>query len=1164
MNKDWVKFISIPFFFIVCIYVYSPVLIAQDNNDDVEVYLDFRHRGAVNSVITSFYKDDQFFLPISELFSLFKIDHTIKGLTVEGKFSVEQTSYRIDLQNNRIHFGWDSYNITADDYLIKELDLYLRPSLFKEIFGLDFSIDFNNLTLHLNTDKELPVIAQALREQRRSMADGNRYSEEKYELKFDRERPFLDGGFVDYNLSSSLNSEQAVYNFNTNLGLQVYGGDLEGSIFGSYSDKYNNVATNNLRWRYMYRDQPWLTKLTIGQTTTDGFARNAYTGIRLTNEPIEPRRLFDEFEIQGSTIPESEVELYLNNMLVDFQHSDEMGDYRFLTPITYGSSKFDLKIYGPSGEVLERSNRIQVPFTFQPKGVFNYNVNIGQLDNPMIGSSDQNMTVQANGAYGVNNWLTAKAGVEYYEGFHEQLPTFTSTISSRILTHYLVTLEGATNAYYRGILNVIYPNSASINFDYTDFTSGFGIYNPSNDDKRIIASAFYPFNFFGIPFNLRASTFSRFRNSNSSTTLRLDANSRLGKLNLRVGYNDRFTGAPDLFNPTNTAFLETSATYNISRSGNLPSYMRGAFFRGQMRYMPSSSRVESAEVLISQNVFKQGRLQLSYGRNFFGNFNTMRFSLVVDFNKVRSSSTLNNMRGNNNFTQNIRGSVGYDTNYNNLLFTSRDQVGRSGAAIKLFVDNNANNIFDEGDDSISENAVRINRSGSSSISKNGILYFTQMQPYYHYNLEMNKSAIKNPMLVPEMEKFGMITDPNRFKKIEIPFYMSGVIEGTVERQLSENRTGGVAGLKLLLDKIDDDFSKEIRTFSDGSFYAYEVPPGDYEIRIDSTQLVILKSDASPSVRKFEVKATPEGDFVDGLNFLLIPTSLNKKVETENISGNMGLTKTANTGGGLSIQYNIGVDSLQAGKCNYRIQLAAFSTAEAAQSFSHSVSGNSASVFYNNAFKLFAVRTGPFQSLGEAAKYTYKLHADGYSDATVVDQCGIPNINEMGGTVKYELQIAAFSNPNRANIFIENLNKKHELDAYSIQDQYSRLHKVKVGPFTTFAKAQKQKRELISSTNINDLYITKEELPAQVINVDFDYLIQLGEFKTSRSATLYAIRIEEEFNIKSKIVIDEDKSVILVADKKFPKWKEVQRITKQISTNQTFQQPVIHLIEREHE
>jgi hypothetical protein len=844
---------------------------AQNTDDDAfEVYLDFRHRGIINSVVIAYYKNDEFYLPVSELFSLFNIDHTVKGLVIDGKFGLDRIPYKVNVQNGYITFGDERFPLQADDYIIKEIDTYLRADVFYEAFDLDFSIDFNNLALNLETEQELPAVAQALRQQRRQIADNNRYQQNKYELKYDRQRPFLDGGFMDYNLSANIAASQNVYNFNSNVGLQVYGGDLQGAIFGSYSNNFSNLATNNLRWRYMYRNQNWLTKLTIGQTTTDGFTRNAYTGIRLSNEPIEPRRLFDEFEVQGNTIPQSEVELYMNNALIDFKQSDELGNYRFLTPITYGASQLDLKIYGPTGQIIERSERIQVPFNFQPEGVFNYTINAGRLDNPVFGNTSQDFTAQGNGAYGIADWLTAKAGVEYYQVYHDALRTFTTSLSSRILSNYIVTVEAATNAYYRGLLNVIYPNSASINVDYTKYTGGFGIYNPSNDDERLVASVFYPFNFGGLPFNLRASTFSRIRPTTSSTTFRLDANSRLGKLNLRVGYSDRFSGKIDILNPTNTAYLETSATYNISRGRNMPSYLRGVFLRAQMRYQPTLNQVESAEFLISRNVFQQGRFQLSLGRNFIRDFNSLRFSLVIDLDKARSSTTFSNIRGSNNLTQNIRGSIGYDSNYNNLIFTSRDQVGRSGAAIQLFVDNNNNGTYDKDDDPIESNAVRVQRSGATSTVKNGVLYYTQMQPYFYYNMEMNKSNIKNPMLVPEFEKFGLITDPNRFKKVEIPFYMSGVMEGQVERLFADGNKRGVAGLKVLLTEKDGDYNKEIRTFSDGSFYEYEIPPGHYILEVDSSQLDILKSKSMPAKLEFEVKAIPEGDFIEGLKLLLVP------------------------------------------------------------------------------------------------------------------------------------------------------------------------------------------------------------------------------------------------------------------------------------------------------
>ncbi len=417
---------------------------------------------------------------------------------------------------------------------------------------------------------------------------------------------------------------------------------------------------------------------------------------------------------------------------------------------------------------------------------------------------------------------------------------------------------------------MIYPNSASINFDYTDFNSGFSIYNPSNDDKRFVASVFYPFNFWGLPFNVRASTFSRIRPTTNNTTVRFDANSRIGKLNIRLGYSDRFVGDIDLFNPSNTAYVESSATYNISRNRNLPSYLRGVFLRTQMRYQPTLNQLESTEFLISQNVFDQGRFQLSLGRNFTGEYNTVRFSLVIDFNKARSSSTFSNIRGSNNFSQNVRGSIGYDSNYNNFIFTSRDQVGRSGTAVQLFVDNNSDGTFNEGDDRIEGNAVRVQRSGATSTTKNGVLYYTQMQPYFYYNMEINKANIKNPMLVPEFEKFGLISDPNRFKKVEIPFYMSGVMEGIVERQLANGKKTGVAGLRVLVRQKDGDYNKELRSFSDGSFYEYEIPPGEYVLEVDSTQLNILESKSLPAKIEFEVEAIPEGDFIEGLQFLLVP------------------------------------------------------------------------------------------------------------------------------------------------------------------------------------------------------------------------------------------------------------------------------------------------------
>lgn len=1164
MKSHW-KLISTSFvpllFFLALIPASS---LKAQSNEEIEVYLDFRHRGVINQVIISYYKDDTFFLPVSELFTLFGIDHTIKGLVIEGKFGLEQVPYRIDFVRNVINYDGKEYSITVEDYILKELDSYLECNLFYEIFGLDFTIDFNNLALNLETLKELPTIAAAIRNRKRRIVEDNRFSDVRYDLRFDRQKPFLDGGFIDYNLSSLFSPNQQVYTFNTDLGIQLAGGDLQGTAFGNYTNNNTSFFTDNLRWRYLIRNKPWISHVSIGQRVTDGLSRNNYTGIRISNEPIEPRRLFDEFEIQGNTIPESEVELYLNNALVDFQQADALGNYRFLYPITYGSSLLDLKIYGPTGQVIERSERIQIPFSFQPQGAFNYIVNAGQLENPLLGSVDNPYTVQATGSYGITEWLTAEAGVEYFDGYFNNKPTFSASVSSRLLSKYIVTLEAATEAFYRANLNVIYPNSASLSFDYTEYQTGLSIYNPSNNDRQIIASAYYPFNIFGLPLNLRASTFTRIRASSESITVRFDANSRIGRMGFRVGFTDRYNGPVNILNPTNTASIETSATYTISRNRTLPAYLRGAFFRAQMRYQPALSSVQSAEFLLSQNVLGQGRVQVAVGRNFISNFNLISANVIIDFNKIRSSSTFNSNRGVTTMTQNFRGSVGYDTNYNNFLFTSRDQVGRAATAVKLFVDNDDNGVFEKDiDTTIEGEALRVLRSGAISTEKNGVLYFSQMQPYFYYNAEVNKGKIFNPLLVPQFDKFGLITDPNRFKKVEVPFYMSGVIEGVVQQLSSDLSKRGIGGLKLILNATDSDYYKEIRTFSDGGFYEYEVPPGNYELYVDRHQLNILNVASKPDTIRFEVKAISEGDFIEGLNFDLVPVQRLDEIEKDSLESdaNIGTTPIIESEQGISINYNIQIEKRELSKCRYGLQLGAYSTLQRAWSLVNESTAGTAYVLYNERRQLYAVRSGLYQSLAQSSIMARNAISELFPDVSVVNQCyGDVASSFVTDSYFYHLQFGAFSTQDKAEILSNRLLNNVSLETYLTRDTEDNLYKVRIGPFHNRQDALAKRHEILNKNKNIDIFITQEPA-ARFVNVDFDYHLLFGEFESNEEAAVYAARLENSFQIHSKIVIDERDVVTLISREAYTDWDEVLRIKNDIQNRPGYITPVIQLIEK---
>ncbi|MEX2456624.1 MAG: hypothetical protein WD381_04880 [Balneolaceae bacterium] len=848
---------------------------AQQSTSEQEVLLQFRYQGVVNEYVSTLYVDEQFYLSISEFFNALRIDHQADtgNLIVTGRY-LEKGNYTLDFQNRQATFNGRTIRLTADDYITTEFGFYITPEVLNDLFGLDFLVDFGNLTISLQTDDTMPVVAQRERERQRERISRTQRELYRsfYPLQYDRQKNAFRAGFIDYNLTGNYTDGNNSFLFNTAFGAELAGGDLQGTVFGNISETSSSLRSTNLRWRYGVRDNDYLSRIIVGQSTAQGLSPVSYTGVHISNEPIEPRFLYDQTVFSGSAEPDSEVELYRNNTLVDFQQADPSGNYRFVVPLTYGTSSYSIRTYSPTGQMNEREARIQVPFNFLPPGEVNYTVDAGRLDNPLSGSLDRGLLTKANVAGGLANWLTAEAGVEYFEDFHTNLPTFSGGLSSRFLTNYLVSLEAANDAFYRANLSVIYPSAASISTEYTYFNRQGGIYNPGRNVSRFRTNIFTPFSIGEFPLFFRWAFTSEVRETSRVNRYRVDLNTRLGRTNIRLGYSDSQIGTL-AFETSPTARITGSMTYTLPRSRSIPSLIRGVFTRAQLNYIPSLQKVEDAELQFSRSFLQQGRFQLSAGRNFVGNFNFFRFGLTFDFNRVRSSTTARSTRGNFNATQSIRGSAGFDSNNKNTLFTNRQQVGRSGVAVRLFIDNNNSGTFDDGDELIPERVIRVERAGGRTEMKNGINYITQLQPYRQYNLAINKSAISNPLVVPSVENFSIVTDPNQYKPIDIPFYTSGIIDGRVNRSVN-GEDEGVGGLRLFLTQVNtpegmEPHTEELRTFSDGSFYGYEIPPGDYELEPQSSQLEFLNLVANPEKLLFTVEALAEGDFKEGMEIKLV-------------------------------------------------------------------------------------------------------------------------------------------------------------------------------------------------------------------------------------------------------------------------------------------------------
>lgn len=1135
-------------------------------SEDQEVYLTFRYENVVNQYVTAIYREDgTFLLPHQELFRALELDaqSDLATLTLSG-FLPGRGEWRLNYRDGVFQLGNQRVEIEPEQIHLTEMDFYLHPSLFRELFDLEFQVNFNQLSLQLESNWTVPAVARAERErQRGQLSPAGNLIPEYYPLEYDRDRHILNGAFFDYNLTATQSDQVYSSQFQGAIGTELLGGDFQGILFGNLSQQSATLRSSGLRWQYGIRDTPWISRVTVGQANSRGLLPVTYTGAQITNEPLEPRLLFDMHHYRGRTSPQAEVELYRNNTLVDFMRADSEGEFRFKFPLTYGTSQYDLRIYHPNGEISERKNRIQIPFEFNPPGEITYRLSGGQLDTPLPGTVTRNHMGRGRLNLGLTNWLTLSGGAEYFEGITEERPTLSGALSTRLFRQYLLQFELGDRYFYRANASVVYPSGISVSGSYERQLEESTLYNRSGNQSRIQSSFFLPIQLGSLPLFFRTTVQHEERTTNRQTRYSLDLNSRLGQANLRFSWRDTQVG-PVQWTTTPSSRLLGSVTYSFSRSRQTAALIRGLYVRGQSSWLAHTSELYDAEISLSRRIFTSGRIQLGGGKNFAGNFLFGRFSLSFDLNRIRTNTTARHYRDTFSASQNLRGSIGVDPKTRYIQMNQRQQVGGAALAIRLYIDESGSGTYDEGDAVLHQNALRVDRGGGTIAFRDGVTYITQLQPYRRYNLSINKNALVNPMLMPAVEQLSAVTDPNQFKVINIPLYMSGIIEGQVVRE-EEGITTPVGGARLKLRNLSEegpfqDFEQEIRTFTDGGFYAYEVPPGPYELQVAQSQLDATGLQMDPGPLKFEVQSTEQGDFVEGLRLRLTQRP-EPVVETEE--------EERDPSEALTIRWmeptaqGVRVGRLETGTCRFPIQLGSYPDERRAIRIAQQLeeaTGEPLILIYNALRHIYAIRTEQSWDLSDAMDQILEWRNTlvGH-DLSIVTRCGTNRERMESEAIEHALQLGAFTTEENALRLEERMEHELGLDLNIIEpdDQVS-LYRVRYGPLrVTEAHALAEKIQGLEL--VNDLYLVQSR-HSRGVRLTFDYIVQVGIFATQEQASACSIQLNEERGLESYILMDRQDRAHLLIDHRYRDWQEVQHLRSELHCPDSPTSPMIHLIE----
>lgn len=853
-----------------------------------EVTLTFGFPAIGQVYVTCAFRGDQPLIAAGEVLSLLQIpfQKTENRFGIQGAYPTQADKWEIDPIKFIVLVKGEKIPLKADQFYLGETDLFLAPEIFKDLLGLNFTVNPYGLMLSLEADRLTPVEEKLKRQSVRQRLSNEAPENilRQYPTLYPRKRAFFAPGMLDYNVGTTSSPSFSQLNYNLAGGMELLGGDLQGNLTGFRNANRSISNFSGVRWRYVFKGgldalgNPLISDLTVGQMSVAGPFGGNIRGVSVSNTPLVPRRVLDVFAIEGYTAPDSEVELLVGNQLVDFVRADDLGYYRFTTPITYGTIRIGLRIYTPQGEVIMEERQLQIPFTFVPRGMVNYSVQTGFQEGIFGDTLSTNLIGHGSIAYGISNNLTIRAGLDRRFDSTSVVNTPYGSASFRLFDQYLFNIDILPNSFVKANASVFYANNTSLNFAFSDYqnrvvTNEFTLNRVIRESS---ANYYMPFKVFNRMAGFRAGIEQIWFNTGEERRFQLDVNTRLGPIVTRLNYREELLTSPN--RETEPARLITgSATYTIPRTPGVPVFVRGMFFRAQLRHdMRQLDAAALGSFTFSQTILNKGRMTIGVDRDFANKANIVNVAFLFDFNAVRSSTqAVLRQQGSNiepAFNQAFSGSFGADLRNGAIMATNRDQVGRAGVTIRMFIDENSNGKFDKGEEIVPARAVRLDQSATMSVGKDGLLRITQLQSYWTYRLTVDQSALPDATLAPLIEKFSFVADPNRFKLIDIPLYRTGTIEGMVYRDRGAGVLDPQPGLRLKLARNGDhEGATTVRTFADGSFYAHGLIPGDYTLLVDSMQLKFMNVVQRPDTLKFTILPLPDGHWIDTLEIRLIPT-----------------------------------------------------------------------------------------------------------------------------------------------------------------------------------------------------------------------------------------------------------------------------------------------------
>lgn len=846
---------------VICIIFGTRALSAQEQlSPENELLLELRLDGdRVGMDILGYQRGDEFLLSLDELANGlgFLIDVDADNGLANGWYITEGRVFSLDLTRSEVVSEGKSWQIVKGEVVVIGGDLYVDTKALERWFPLRLTAVIRELYLDVVPSEELPI-QKRLNRKERVVNHTSGYREPQYPLQetpYQLFSPHINKLRLGYSTFRQTPDSEAEYGVNY---ASLSRGDLlwMTSTLSFAGQSGNSLTGARIKLERTAFDGPLgLNHVEIGDVDVGGFRGLLLRGGGRGG--IGGRFDSESVSLEGSQLPDWDVELYQNGQLIMILTTGPDGRYLFEdVDLLFGENRFEIRFFGPNGEMESREEFYFLGEGMLDTGKISYKMSAAQSGRTVFGVNDSDGAGDRDSAIytgdfnlGLSRHMTVGAGITSLEKNQERVDTYNvgfAFSSSRLFGNVsYVDAPDAQNSASTSLRTRL--GNTNVNVGFTRFFNDSSLIS---SPQKWASSADITSSIVSVPIRLEFNTQEQENRTQQSaiagTTRSLPGS---GRLSSSIWYSS----------------VEERSDGNIIRSAQSggQSSFHTVIQPWSLRFSSSYS-FQPVRELLEYSVYGRVRIEKD---------------LTLDLN-VRQNPTTDTTHYGAGINWQldqvaINARVNYDSDerWGGLITLSTVLVHQPGT-LRPILDSRATvsagsvevRVYDDSDGGMGAPHAGVGVNGvqtwrNATTDSRGVAYLSQVPAHRQIDIELDESTLSDYELKSKVPGVSIIARPGSFAVVEFPIVRTAELEGHVHVARGEDKNPLSRAL-IRLKTLDGELVAQTRSAYDGFFLFEGIQSGKYQLSLEEHLSQRLID------RPQQVTVSSSSDVIRGLDFTL--------------------------------------------------------------------------------------------------------------------------------------------------------------------------------------------------------------------------------------------------------------------------------------------------------